>query len=863
MKIEIYINKQLCDLDSSNISMRFKRQFINPAELNTKDAQKSYSITFPATPRNNNIFSYKNVEEIGDKFKIYDNVEVYIGGVRVFKGQFRLSETSRDYYKGNLGIPAPITIKDIFGETTMSQAGKWVLPFEGTVDLSVYNNNGYDSEGNLKYDLGAIPPIMFPLVLYGLLPKSANNNTYTPKNVYDNTVKLALDDLPPSVNVIQMLQKIFENANYSLTGSALNDDRLKNLYVSYKNPNDYELQWGVGKIYVQGKWRTLNKSTGLRETKLKINGDGRKRGIVNFFDSNNNNLEVVTDKGNNITKEGNRIFFRVPVSGLYKIRFLATHIMKDEEGGDAFIKVKAGDLNGVHTEIKILKNFDNNLDSVGFDNIFYRNNINQNVGDSNAVFPRDKEVNFIDPLQNKDFISGFAYGRYNEDAYKNPRNNNHCNPMAIKGGYSWSIEDTENGTTDRAYSATQNSGYVYADGSEPNPSVMKVELNRNTGASRSGDTLAFGELYQVIWLEKGDRLDIVGVSFADGAGIPGFNPHVIYNYTVNYSLELEPFQHYINWLKMDNEGASTEPMNWNDEPTFTTDEIDLIKFLPSEVKVNDWIDNFCKAFNLRLENIGPNRFELNIKNTELINRTSKIIDLDKKASVQLRTNQPLGIPYLYDLGFTIDNNEEGYIQSMQIDETTGERILNTGITGGGQFFTGSYETNTIQQTSTFSYNWFKQIYDSNGNELVKVPIITEHDIWEFDYDYKEMMSKTYFDKAQRFWYKAGVKEFVLNNYDDVDIKADLALVKNDFSGSRRLILDYENKQDSIMRTYFLLLTNNRNYTLVDCYLSPEEYTMLPYSLIKFNGDLYHTAEIDGYDPLGKNKGTIKLIRRIV
>lgn len=850
MNIELYINQQLCDIESpKNFSIYMKRQFINPAELNTKDAQKSYSITLPATSKNNEIFSYVNVEEIRGKFKIYDNVKLYVGGVLVLDGKFMLTEVGKDYYKGNLGVPAPITVKDIFGETTMSQAGKWIIPFEGITDITTYNNKA-NSE------------CIFPLVLYGLLPKQSDTNTYTPKNVYDSSVRLALDDFPPSVNVIQMLQKIFENAKYNLSGSAISDDRLKNLYVSYKNANDYELQWGVGKLEIQGQWRTLNKSTGLREARLKINSNGRKRGIVNFFDSTNNNLEVVNDKGNNITKEGNRIFFRVPVTGLYKLRFLATHIMTDDELTDPFIRVRAGDLNGVHTEIKILKNFDNDLDSIGFDNIFYRNNINQGVGDSNSVFPKDKEVNFIDPLQNKDFISGFAYGRYNEDAYKNPLNNNHCNPMAIKGGYSWNINGIDP-TTDRAYSATQSSGYAYADGSEPNPSVMKVDLNKNTGASRSGDTLAFGELHQVIWLEKGDRLDIVSVSFADGGGVPVFNPHVIYNYTVNYRLELEPFQHYISWLKMDNNGASTEPMNWNDKPTFTTDEIDLIKFLPSEIKVNDWIDNFCKAFNLRLENKGLNNFELNIKNTDLISQTSNIIDLDSKANVNKRTNQPLNVPSLYDLGFTIDNNEEGYIQSMDIDETTGERILNTGTTGGGQFYTGSYNSDTIKQTSTFSYNWYKQLYDSNGNELIKVPIITEHDIWEFDYDYKEMMSKTYFDKAQRFWYKAGVKEFVLNKYDDVETKADLAIVKNDFSGNRRLILDYENRQNSIMRSYFVLLTDNRNYTIIDCILTPEEYSILPYSLIKFNGDLYHTAEIDGYDPSGKRLGTMKLIRRIV
>lgn len=846
MNIELYINQQLCDIESpKNFSIYLKRQFINPAELNTKDAQKSYSITLPATAKNNEIFSYVNVEEVRGKFKIYDNVKLYVGGVLVLDGKFMLTEVGKDYYKGNLGVPAPITVKDIFGETTMSQAGKWIIPFQGITDITTYNNKA-NSE------------CIFPLVLYGLLPKHSDNNTYTPKNVYDSSVRLALDDFPPSVNVIQMLQKIFENAKYNLSGSAISDDRLKNLYVSYKNANDYELQWGVGSMSVYGQWTTIKDNKTETKYKTMDNSDsGRRRVAINLFDSVNNVTNVIEDKGNNITKEGNRIFFRVPVTGLYKLRFVATYILNDENANDNVVKVRTGDLNGVNTEIKILRNFDGDLSSLKFDNSFYKNNQDQEVGNENAVFPKNKEVNFIDPLQNKDILSGFSYGRHNDDIYRNPLNTDYCNPMAILGGYSWSVDDPENGTTARAYSATQSSGYVLADGTDVNR--LKVELNRNTYASKIYEDMATGEVYQVVWLEKGDRLDIVDVSFLDIHQKP-FDIYIfMYNHTINYSITLEPFQHYISWLKMDNKGASTEAMNWEDKSTFTTDEIDLIKFLPSEIKVNDWIDNFCKAFNLRLENVGQNNFELNVKNTDMISQTSNIIDLDSKANINRKTNQPLNIPSLYDLGFTIDNNEEGYIQTMQIDETTGERILNTGTTGGGQFYTGSYNSDTIKQTSTFSYNWFKQLFDSNGNELAKVPIITEHDIWEHDYDYKEMMSKTYFDKAQRFWYKSGVRELVLNT----DITVDVALVKNEFRGNKSLRLDYENRQNSIMRSYFLLLTDNRNYTIIDCILTPEEYSLLPYSLIKFNGDLYHTAEIDGYDPSGKRLGTMKLIRRIV
>lgn len=284
-------------------------------------------------------------------------------------------------------------------------------------------------------------------------------------------------------------------------------------------------------------------------------------------------------------------------------------------------------------------------------------------------------------------------------------------------------------------------------------------------------------------------------------------------------------------------------MNWEDASTFAKDEINLIDFLPSNIKINDWIDNFCKAFNLILTNEDEKIFSLDIKNGRLATRVSNIIDLDKKANVYRRTNQPLDLPYVYDLGFTIDKNEAGYVLTQQ--------------TGGGQFYTGAFPSDgTIEQTSNFSYNWYKEITYAFDNSVLNVPIITDAEIWENIYDYEEMMNKIYFDKAQRFWYKDYVKNLVLNPDNSIDV----AFVKDNINMS---ILDYENKQNSILRNFFLLLTNSKNYTIVECFLSPNEYNNLPNSLIKFNGDLYHSAEIDGYDPAFKNTGKLKLIKRIV
>ncbi len=79
-----------------------------------------------------------------------------------------------------------------------------------------------------------------------------------------------------------------------------------------------------------------------------------------------------------------------------------------------------------------------------------------------------------------------------------------------------------------------------------------------------------------------------------------------------------------------------------------------------------------------------------------------------------------------------------------------------------------------------------------------------------------------------------------------------------------MILNYENKKDSILKNYFLLLVDyQKDYTVVDCLLYPEEYANIKNSLVKFNGDLYIVAECDGYDILNKKNCTLKLIRKTI
>ncbi|MFT4224712.1 hypothetical protein [Dysgonomonas sp.] len=863
MNIELYIGDRLCDIGNpENLGIYLKRVFIKPSELSVKDAQKSYEISLPATATNNEIFNYTNVEEVQGKFKVYDKARLYIDGILILDGKFRMSQITRDAYIGNLGVPAAITVKDVFGDINMNQTGTWLKDFANVTDITTYNT-------------AANSPVIFPLALYSLLQKRNIDGNFSMKNVYDNSVVFGLDDIPPSINVIQLLQKIFENAKYTLTGSAVNDERIRNLYVSYKNPDDYQPQYGLGPMEVLGVWG--NYRSDIVEKNFTKNRIGDRYSIIasNIFNATNSDT-IITDTGANIlkTQSGNtkNIRFKIPNSGLYKITFNANIRLKPEPYKNPIgmhITTKTFDETGSNFELKLVRYSDRDkFNNEKYDNTFFKNNQDQESDVDGSIYPQPGAVNFIDPLQNSDFICGFAWGKPSLNDLINPAApTRYNNPMAISGGRSWSFA-LPDGTQNRYFSAINSPGYVSRSGSSlPNADKFEVNLqNAPTGTNMVDNKSANGVISQVVWLEKGEMLDIVSVSTLDIVSMPPLVSLSRWiNHEIYFSLSVVPFTPYKNWLKVDIDGAGTASMDFNNPAVFNLEKMDLINFLPSNIKVNDWIDNFCKAFNLRLENTSDKVFELNIKSTEVISRLSNIIDLDKKASVMRRTNQSLGLPYLYDLGFTIDNSEEGYVRSMKIDKNTEERILNSGITGGGQFYTGSCEKDVISQRSSFSYCWYKNLYANDNdaknetNPILSVPVITDSEVWENDYDYDEMRSKRYFDKAQRFWYKDSLFDAKIN--DQTDVK--LALVKNSYSGAKSIILDYENKQRSILRNFFLLLTNDKDYTFIDCYLSPEEYASLPVSLIKFNGDLYHTAEIDGYGPTGRNAGTLKLIKRIV
>ena len=89
---------------------------------------------------------------------------------------------------------------------------------------------------------------------------------------------------------------------------------------------------------------------------------------------------------------------------------------------------------------------------------------------------------------------------------------------------------------------------------------------------------------------------------------------------------------------------------------------------------------------------------------------------------------------------------------------------------------------------------------------------------------------------------------------------DITVPKNEKNGN---VLNYKNEEGSLLRKYFdILPMNDSEMVEIETWLTTDEYRrILNGSMVKFADELYYTAEINGYDPQGNNRTTLKLIRK--
>ena len=259
--VSIIVNGEQVDIYSQEkLNLRINNVVFDPVSISTRTGEYSFSFELPATAKNNRIFNYANNSAKLNKFNTKYNCEVISDGVTIFNGILRLTDTQTDNYKCNLVNIKVYNVNEIFGDMVMSDLD-WQVEFNGTSTINTVNNfidSGY----------------YFPLACYGAFqkePKASYNgeiNEYTDLLQIDSYNKWYWESFHPSLNLLEVVKRLFQQKGYTVTGNIFNDEAMKRIYMSeyidaqqdpFYNLNKSE----IGDLHIAGTYNNKGNTSGV------------------------------------------------------------------------------------------------------------------------------------------------------------------------------------------------------------------------------------------------------------------------------------------------------------------------------------------------------------------------------------------------------------------------------------------------------------------------------------------------------------------------------------------------------------------------------------------------------------------------
>ena len=362
--LDIIVNGQMVDiLDRSSINLRINSVIYNPTEIKSKQAEYSFSFNLPTTPNNNRIFDYANELSKLNKFKNIYNCEVYVDGDLIFNGSLRISSIKKGFYNVNLVSIKINTLEDIFGDMTMNEID-WKIPFESVGSINTYNAD-LDSE------------VFFPLVSYGVFQKSPSSSNfsdienYTSKFVFDKSNRWYYETFNPSMSLLGIVRRAFEQKGYKVEGNIFEDDIVNKLYTSINIANDQKPTYNIGNpnfgaLSISCQFSSyVNKNTGaagvadclehnLSFPYVKCSDNNYMWDKVDIYDLWTSQNSKITVPNNQYLFDENSNCIVVPADGLYKIRISVNGTLPTQTVN---VSERIKNLNG---EDKIRKRYLNN-----------------------------------------------------------------------------------------------------------------------------------------------------------------------------------------------------------------------------------------------------------------------------------------------------------------------------------------------------------------------------------------------------------------------------------------------------------------------------------------------------------------------
>ena len=329
--------------------------------------------------------------------------------------------------------------------------------------------------------------------------------------------------MPPSLNVSLLLKKVFEIKGMLLTGDYQTDKYLNDIYVSYKNDPTYELPWNYrnSSIIVAGKWFSVDTTGGeYRNFEKNLLYTDNKESVSAMVTGGTNNeiTQVIDNVG--VVDDG---AITVPASGYYKVRLsydLQLHTggqMRGQVDTDTGVcHVTTGSLQRRVFELRLMRGINslNDLSDLALDSTLYRNNLPQEPNSQKRYYPVNGTSLIVDEIQDQQLVFGVTTGSGEQDSvYRNPTYSGIQSAVLLKSPFlSWS-EDGILEADKRAFSLFPNEGYYLVEnGITESSDKFKIEIVNGPGnfSPSLSDTDASGTVEVIAWLDKGERLSLIG-----------------------------------------------------------------------------------------------------------------------------------------------------------------------------------------------------------------------------------------------------------------------------------------------------------------------------------------------------------------
>ena len=280
-EVSIIVNGEEVDIYSQErLNLRINNVVFDPVTITTKTGEYSFSFELPATSKNNRIFNYANNSAKLNKFNTRYNCEVIADGKIIFNGTLRLTETKTDNYKCNLVNIKIYNIQEIFEDMVMSDLD-WDVDFDGTTTINEVNN-----DLTTKY--------YFPLACYGAFqkdPKAVYNNEinqYSDLLQIDSYNKWYWESFHPSLNLLEVVKKLFAQRGYKVNGNIFNDPAMQNIYMSEyidssQDPTYNLNKDNIGNLHVAGSFSNSGNVNAETSYTGRTNNRGENRVVTSTF----------------------------------------------------------------------------------------------------------------------------------------------------------------------------------------------------------------------------------------------------------------------------------------------------------------------------------------------------------------------------------------------------------------------------------------------------------------------------------------------------------------------------------------------------------------------------------------------------